>query len=401
MPALALADGRVFRPRSYQGSLEEQSQEAIIIFHASGVKGDAAEDLILKLSVKGQTDHFAWVVPFPNEPEIRKEEAALFKELFDYVERRSWESGQGHHLDKGKDKDKGARDTKDGGPRPVEVLSRKVVGSYDVAVVRENTKGALNEWLKNEGFEELGDAADTVNFYRDKGYVFACIKVKDATSSGERSTDLHPLRFTFKTGGRDGIYFPMKLTGTQKESFRVNLYVFYRLWINDSNSKYGYAHRGMRLTYRDWDSRACVANGGKAYSAPESDPFLKDYAPHLTEVSRLFQKLHPGERYYLTNIHGTFRPADVHDWNDDLWMFPYYTNPEMVPHDARVGGPAAGGWPHDRVPEDFEPAAEPDSAPPTSRRIAWMVGGVVTALIALGFASWLWFRSTPVITPDN
>jgi hypothetical protein len=397
-PCLVLADGKVFRPRTYQGSLEEQSQEAIIIFHASSAKGDAVEDLILKVSVKGQTDHFAWVVPFPSEPEVRKEEAALFKELFDYVDRRSWESGQGRHLDKGKDKDKDGG-SKDGGPRPVEVLSRKVVGSYDVAVVRENTKGALNDWLKNEGFEELGDAADTAGFYRDKGYVFACIKVKDATSSGERAADLHPLRFTFKTGGRDGIYFPMKLTGAQKEPFHVNLYVFYRLWINDDHSKYGYVHRGMRLMHRDRDTSECVANGGKAYSAPETDPYLRPYASQLTEVSRLFQKLHPGERYYLTNIHGTFRPADVRDWNDDLWMFPYYTNPEMVPHDARVGGPAAGGWPHDRVPEEFEPPPELDEPRMSPGRIAGMVGAILAALLVLAFAGWLWFRGDPAGQP--
>lgn len=390
LPSVALADGRVFRPRNYEGSLEEQSQEGIILFHASDVKGDAVEDLILKVSVKGDTDHFAWVIPFPSEPEVRKEEAALFKELFDYVEYRLYQAGEKHSKDKAsaKHKDKDG-DAKGADPLPVEVLSRKVVGTYDVAVVRENIKGALNDWLKTEGFQELGDAADTAGFYHDKGYVFACIKVKDAKPNAGRSTDLHPLRFTFKTGGRDGIYFPMKLTGTQKDQFRVNLYVFYRLWINDDNSKYGYVHRGMHLVYRDWDTSACVANGGKAYSAPETDPFLRSYASRLTETTRLFQKLHPGERYYLTNIRGDFRPADVRDWNDDLWLFPYYTNPEMVPHDARVTGPAAGGWPHDRVPEDYEPPAFPDMK---SGRMPMLVGSAATALVVLGLGIWLWRR---------
>jgi hypothetical protein len=400
--SIVFADGKMFGPRSYKGSLEEKSQEAIIIFHASGLKGDAVEDLILKVSVKGQTDRFAWVIPFPSEPEIRKEEAALFKELFEYVQDRISNQGErGGYKDKDRDKDRD-KDKKDKGPdpRPVDVLSRKVVGAYDVAVVRENVQGALNDWLKTEGFQDLGDAAETVGFYRDKGYVFACIKVKDATPSADRPTELHPLRFTFKTGGRDGIYFPMKLTGTQKDDFRVNLYVFYRLWINDDRSKYGYVHRGMRLEYRDWDTSDCVPNGGKDWSAPETDPFLRKYASRLSEVTRLFQKLHPGERYYLTNIRGTFRPADVRDWNDDLWLFPYYTNPKEVPHDARVGGPAAGGWPHDRVPEDYEPSAWTEPSPPGRGSGLMFVGALgIPVVLLLCFSVWLLLRRRTVRLP--
>src|SRR5262245_43111485 len=138
-PALAWADGKLFKPRNYQGSLEESSQEAIIIFHAADTMGDAVEDLILKIGVVGETDPFAWVVSFQNEPQVKKEDAALFRELFNYVEARS-QSGQ----KAAESKDKGAKDrSKDDTPRPVDVLSRQVVGSYDVAVVRENVPGAL------------------------------------------------------------------------------------------------------------------------------------------------------------------------------------------------------------------------------------------------------------------
>lgn len=63
-----------------------------------------------------------------------------------------------------------------------------------------------------------------IEFYRKKGYVFCCIKVTEAQLQAKTPVDLHPLRFTFKTGGRDGIYFPMKLSGLQKQPFDVNLY---------------------------------------------------------------------------------------------------------------------------------------------------------------------------------
>ena len=49
----------------------------------------------------------------------------------------------------------------DESPQPVEVLSRKIVGAFDVAVVRENQPGALNDWLTNaKNYQPLPEGAD-------------------------------------------------------------------------------------------------------------------------------------------------------------------------------------------------------------------------------------------------
>lgn len=338
------ADGVAMPPRGYAGSIEERAQEAIIIFHASETTGDAVEDLILKISVEGGADKFAWVIPFPTEPTVAKEDAKLFRELYDYVEARR------QSLSRKKPGTKGAF----GGPpsaaaerEAVTVLSRRIVGTYDVATVRENVPGALNDWLKTEGYQSLPNAEDVIGFYRKKGYVFSCVKVSDTALAQTKSAELHPLRFTFKTGGRDGVYFPMRMTGLQRRPFDVNLYVFYRFWLNDSVSRFGYEHRGFRLRYRDWDSPRCKANGGKAYSSARRDPFLKDLAQRIPTVVKLFQKLHPGERYYLTNLYASgLKPGDVRNWADDLWLFPYYTNRRFVPYDARADGCASAAYSH-------------------------------------------------------
>ena len=336
LAGLAPADGKVVPPRDYKGSLEEKAQEAIIIFHGSEKPGDAVEDLILKITVQGETKSFAWVVPFPNEPQVQKADAKLFEELYDYVQAR-------HMRKKGKTRAGAVAGEKEE-LKSVDVLSRRVVGSFDVAVVRENVAGSLNKWLAENGYQTLEDAEDVLGFYRKKGYVFACIKVAGAALKAQQPADIHPLRFTFKTGGRDGVFFPMKMTGLQKERFDVNLYVFYRFWLNDRLSKYGYAHRGLRLKHRDWDTPECKPNGGKAWTDPSGDVFLKPMASKISAVTKLLQALHPGERYYLTNIYGSFGPDDVRSWNDDLWLFPYYTDKSMVPYDARPGGCAAAGW---------------------------------------------------------
>ncbi len=393
--SLARGDGKVMGPRFYQGSLEESSQEAIIIFQASEEEAGSFEDLILKIDVRGKTDQFAWVIPFPKEPKVQKEDAQLFQELHSYVEHRLMRRGggsRGETADNAKAKDGRTEE------RPVEVISRKIVGSYDVAVVRENQAGALNRWLEEEKFQPLpADAEDVIGFYREKGYVFACVKVKDATPGDDGNSALHPLRFSFRTGGYDGIYFPMKMTGLQTMPFDVNLYVFHRYWINDKLSKHGYVHRGFSLKYRDWDSPQCEPNAGKQYSAPGEDLFLRYFTGVFPTLTTLFQKLHPGERYYLTNIqaHG-LKPADVRQWSDDLWLFPYYTDKSWTPRDARAGGIASTSWPIDATAEE-EDVVEPDRAVAPSNRGRGIGVGLAALVVCLAGGAWIWRRRSPSV----
>lgn len=342
----AFADGKVVPPRKYTGSLEERAQEAIIIFHGSRKRGQATEDLILKIEVEGNATEFAWIIPLPNEPKIAKEDPRLFRELFDYVEARQHRGSRGEGSSGSDSAPK--NDVKQA--EPVTVLKRKIVGDFDVSIVRENREGGLNPWLDDNGYQPLENAEDVLKFYRDKNYVFACVKVASAALESQRSIESHPLRFSFKTGGRDGIYFPMKLTGLQSQPFDVNLYVFYRYWINQKKSQFGYAHRGFRLRYRDWDSPQCEPDGGKAYSLPEDDPFLRSMAHRLPTVTALVQKLHPGAKYYLTNIQAfNLKPDDVREWPDDLWLFPFYRDPDFVPFDVREGGVASTAYPNVEV----------------------------------------------------
>jgi hypothetical protein len=380
LPGVASPDGKVVPPRDYKGSLEEKAQEAIIIFHGSSERGKATEDLILKINVEGDAKHFAWIVPFPNEPTIDKEDAALFKELFNYVEARNYSTRKSTKLEDGAT---GAAPEAKANAEPVEVISRQTVGEYDIAVVRENEQGGLNPWLEENGYQKLEDAGDTLTFYREKNYVFACIKVNSEALASQRSVDSHPLRFSFATGGRDGIYFPMKLTGLQSAPFDVNLYVFYRAWLNDKLSQFGYRHRGFQLRYRDWDSPRCEPNGGKAYSLPDEDPFLQSLDHLLPTVTGLFQKLHPGAKYYLTNITASgLKPEDVRAWPDDLWLFPYYIDKTMIPYDARPGGPAHAAYP-DVALQEASRSGGVAGAAGTAFPETWIIVLAVVALVGI------------------
>lgn len=353
----ATADGKLFAPRDYQGSLEERSQEAIIVFNQGDKRTSSVEDLILKIRVVGPVEQFAWVVPLPNQPVTAREDPKLFEELFRYVEARRQELVSREKKNFGGTF--GAAAEKEEG---VEVLSREVVGSFDVAVVRERNRGALHDWLIREGYQGLENADDVIGHYRDKGYVFACVKVTDAAvadlkradraktpygSNEEQAADLHPLRFTFETGGRDGIYFPMKMTGLQTEPFDVNLYVFYRAWINDRLNRFGYEHQGFVRRFRDWDTPKCTPNAGKLWCKAKHDPYLARYAKRMPTVVDFFKERHMDKRFYLTNIQARgVKPDEVRRWKNDLWLFPYYIDRDFTPYDARPGEPGAPAEAH-------------------------------------------------------
>ena len=331
----------VIPPVDYQGSLNETAQEAILIFQTGTENTPSSQDMILKISVEGETADFGWVVPLPGVPETGKAHAALFEELHNYVQARTRPrtpkaAAGGLNQD---------FKTEEEAPRAVQVIKREVVGSYDVAIVREKKAGGLQDWLDDNQFKSPDGVADLITFYRQKGYVFACMKVSDAALKKGASADLHPIRFRFTTGGRDGIFFPMRMTGLQKERFNLNLYVFYGKWINDRLSRFGYMHRGLSRRWRDYDSRYCTPNAGKLWSNPRKDPYLKHYDGMIPAVAGYMKVHFPNNRFYLTNIYAhNLDPTKVLDWEDDLWMFPYYTNRKFVPYDAREGGPAELGY---------------------------------------------------------
>ena len=263
----------------------------------------------------------------------------MFRELHDYVQARQ------PRRPKATPGGFNRIDSKAESAPAAQVIKREIVGSYDVAIVREKKDGGLKDWLEENQFKTPENVGDLIAFYRKKGYVFACMKVSDAEMKKGSSADLHPIRFRFTTGGRDGIFFPMRMTGLQKERFNLNLYVFYDKWVNDRLSRFGYMQKGLSRRWRDYDSRACKPNAGKLWSNPSKDPYLKNYARIFPTVTKYMKEHFPNNRYYLTNVYANkLNPKSVLDWEDDLWMFPYYTDKRFVPYDAREGGPAALGY---------------------------------------------------------
>ena len=111
---------------------KKQAQEAIIIFKNGTETESAVQQTILKIRVTGDVDHFAWVVPMPNTPKVEKADAKLFEELFRYVQVQQRRSAPS----KGQ-KSEGDAKANTASEPGVTVIKREVVGSYNIAIVKE------------------------------------------------------------------------------------------------------------------------------------------------------------------------------------------------------------------------------------------------------------------------
>lgn len=119
-----------------------------------------------------------------------------------------------------------------GGAAPgVVLLSREIIGSYDVSVVGADASGiapdkALAAWFKSNGFELSVSAAPVLAEYAAKSWVFAAVKLRPDSAAGRAAyLSPHPLIFKFKTAAP---VYPMRLTGVGNGSLALDLYVFAR-----------------------------------------------------------------------------------------------------------------------------------------------------------------------------
>lgn len=283
--------------REYEGSLEQKAQEAIIVYR------DGAEDLILKVTYQGKAKDFAWLIPLPSIPEISRANAQLFTELFAYVERSIARKERASYK-----WGKSAEETAEaaGG---VEIVARKTVGSYETTTVREIAKGALNDWLKTNGYLELTAAEGELEHYRKLSWVYVAVKVRDALAAQD-AVDLHPLRFQFRTQKEDEMVYPMKLSVFQQSLIDVNLYVFADSRINVDYDEKGVLTKKFAARYED-----------SSYLMWSHSDIWEDLP--MWEVRRFFLTNYPRERFFLTNIQARrLDPADIREWPSDLYIYP-------------------------------------------------------------------------------
>jgi uncharacterized protein DUF2330 len=193
-----------------QGDLHEPAQKAVIL-HLDGV-----EDLILQVKYEGEATDFAWVVPLPAPPTISAlpSDAKIFGELSWYTRKRL-RLGMWRTL---------------AGSGDIQVVERKHVGVYDVAVLKGDSGAALVDWLSKAGFAFPKDRTNVLDHYVKRGWVFAAARIHpddltEDTAKQLRRGTLQPMQFTFAT---DDIVYPLHISSINAGRSKVLVYILAR-----------------------------------------------------------------------------------------------------------------------------------------------------------------------------
>jgi len=191
--------------------LNEPSQKAVLLWRGG------RETLVLQVKYEGPAEDFAWIVPLPARPEVTaiKPKKAPFEELSLYTQRRrKWGyRGAGRPAAEGLD--------------AVQVLERKIVGVYDVAVLAAADPKALSDWLNRNGYAFPPHRTDVLEHYTKKKWVYVAMRIDRKALGTDRVKklrvgELQPIRFIFPA--KEMVY-PLRISSVNAGRTEVLLYV--------------------------------------------------------------------------------------------------------------------------------------------------------------------------------
>ena len=199
-PLAVSADGMIVPPAGYY--IWETEQRAVIFYE------DGTEELVLSISFQGNAKDFAWIVPTPTRPEVRKASNELFDALdelttpiYDYYEPMPLMYGV---------EQRGIEDK-------VWVVETKQIEYYEIVVLEARESEALTDWLNKNGYNYPQEGKYVLESYIKNGWYFTAVKINDEYLSSNVAEQLRsgravPLSLKFTT---DKIVYPLKISSVR------------------------------------------------------------------------------------------------------------------------------------------------------------------------------------------
>jgi hypothetical protein len=206
LPAAACGCG-AYLPR--EGTAHVAQERALIRWE------NGTEDIVMALSVEGQSQEAAWILPVPTRATVQLADPRLFDTLEELtkplvrVERVWWDLGGGGG----------------GGPAgtaAVTVLDRQALGPFDVSTLAARDAQALADWLDGNGYQFPARLARVLHPYVDQGWEYVAVRLVPPAAGQPLTGHLDPLWVTFAS---DTIVYPMRPTALARSSVPVFLYV--------------------------------------------------------------------------------------------------------------------------------------------------------------------------------
>ncbi|MEU6381410.1 DUF2330 domain-containing protein [Streptomyces sp. NPDC046909] len=188
------------------------------------------EQIVMRLTVDGDSDRAAWVMPVPRRATVKLGDPALFDQLDAaaapvHRERyHFWPEDGDWPLVSG-----------DGGPRtgappgagigaqpPVDVVDRQKLGPFDVARLTATDPNALGTWLNTNGFTLPPRLSGALQPYVKNRWEYVAVRLAPETPGTVLRGALDPLHLTFSA---DRPVYPMRLSRLARTPQSLGLYV--------------------------------------------------------------------------------------------------------------------------------------------------------------------------------
>ncbi|MGW4563397.1 DUF2330 domain-containing protein [Streptomyces sp. NPDC004561] len=181
------------------------------------------EQIVMRLTVDGDADHAAWIMPVPHRATVRLGDPALFGELRSAIapvhrtRHHFWpESGDWPFAGNG---DAVGAPPAAGG---VGVVGRQRLGPFDVARLTATDPDALANWLHTHGFPLPARLRTALRPYVEQHWEYVAVRLAPDTRGTALHGALDPLHLTFAA---DRAVYPMRLSRLARTPQSLGLYV--------------------------------------------------------------------------------------------------------------------------------------------------------------------------------
>ncbi|MDG9704911.1 DUF2330 domain-containing protein [Streptomyces sp. DH37] len=197
------------------------------------------ERIVMRLTVGGDASEAAWIMPVPGRATVELGDRALFDELEEVTapvretRRHFWPRSGDWPFDGADGAVAGA--PPGGAAPPVGVVGRERLGPFDVARLTATDPGALDGWLRDNGFELPDRLARELEPYVEEEWQYVAVRLAPAREDGNEGDGkngdtpppvlggaLDPLSITF---GSDRPVYPMRLSRAARTPQALRLYV--------------------------------------------------------------------------------------------------------------------------------------------------------------------------------
>ncbi|MGW3283063.1 DUF2330 domain-containing protein [Streptomyces sp. NPDC001002] len=184
------------------------------------------EQIVMSLTVGGDAERAAWIMPVPHRATVRLGDPALFTRLaaltapVDRTRYHFWPQDGDWPLVMGDEA--GAPPPGPGDAPGVGVVGRQKLGPFDVARLTATDPAALDTWLGSNGFALPPRLSTALRPYVDRRWEYVAVRLAPDSAGVPLDGTLDPLHLTFEA---DQPVYPMRLSALAATPQSLGLYV--------------------------------------------------------------------------------------------------------------------------------------------------------------------------------